>query len=271
MLERMEDLLARARRSYPAVALDVIEEGMRRLTAYQHSWYAEWYLNRLDTVHALGSTELLRETARHLAVRMSFEDIIHLAQAGVRSGDGESMEIGGYFKAGIEEIAAILSPARARRLLAWAERTGRLDKTYFSMHLPSTTVPGFLRLWLLAGLQSWRPNTYRFAEEQAGIDRWLEQIRSAGRTNVNLAREIAECACLIKGHGDTHKRGLANYRRITAEVIEPALAWRMTPRAAADAVASARVAALADPEGETLSKTLAAIAAAAPVLRHAAE
>jgi indolepyruvate ferredoxin oxidoreductase beta subunit len=45
----------------------------------------------------------------------------------------------------------------------------------------------------------------------------------------------------------------------------------MTPRAAADAVASARVAALADPEGETLSKTLAAIAAAAPVLRHAAE
>ena len=37
------------------------------------------------------------------------------------------------------------------------------------------------------------------------------------------------------------------------------------------AVASARVAALADPEGETLSKTLAAIAAASPVLRHAAE
>ncbi len=35
-----------------------------------------------------------------------------------------------------------------------------------------------------------------------------------------------------------------------AEVIAPALAGRLTPRAAADAVASARVAAFADPEGE---------------------
>jgi indolepyruvate ferredoxin oxidoreductase beta subunit len=252
----IEDLLARARRSYPAVTLDVVEEGMRRLTVYQHRWYAEWYLNRLDTVHALGSTELLRETARHLAVRMSFEDVIRVTE---------------HFKPGIEEIAAVLPPAWAKRLLAWGERTGRLGKTYFSMHLRSTTVLGFLRLRLVAGLRSYRPRTNRFVEEQAEIDRWLEQIRSAGRTNVDLAREIAECARLIKGYGDTYKRGLANYRRITAEVIEPALAWRMTPRAAADAVASARVAALADPEGETLSKTLAAIAAAAPVLRHAAE
>ncbi len=224
----IEDLLARARRSYPAATLDVVEEGMRRLTAYQHRWYAEWYLNRLDTVHALGSTELLRETARHLAVRMSFEDVIRVAQAKtsperlarvraeVRAKDGEPLEITEHFKPGIEEIAAILPPAWAKRLLAWGERTGRLGKTYFSMHPRSTTVFGFLRLRLIAGLQSYRPNTYRFAEEQAEIDRWLEQIRTAGRTNVDLAREIAECARLIKGYGDTYRRGLANYRRITA-------------------------------------------------------
>ena len=136
----IEDLLARARHSYPAAALDVVEEGMRRLTAYQHRWYAEWYLNRLDTVHALGSTELLRETARHLAVRMSFEDVIRVAQAKtsserlarvraeVRAKDGEPVEITEHFKPGIEEIAAILPPAWARRLLAWGERTGRLGK-----------------------------------------------------------------------------------------------------------------------------------------------
>ena len=39
----IEDLLARARRSYPAATLDVVEEGMHRLTVYQHRWYAEWY------------------------------------------------------------------------------------------------------------------------------------------------------------------------------------------------------------------------------------
>jgi indolepyruvate ferredoxin oxidoreductase beta subunit len=76
---------------------------------------------------------------------------------------------------------------------------------------------------------------------------------------------------LVKGYGDTHKRGLANYRRIADEVITPALARRMAPRAAADAIANARVAALADPEGDALSRTLAAIASVSPPLRHAAE
>jgi indolepyruvate ferredoxin oxidoreductase beta subunit len=139
------------------------------------------------------------------------------------------------------------------------------------MHVRTTTVLGFARLRLLAGLRWWRPGTFRYAEEQAEIERWLGQIRDAARFNVNLAREIAECARLVKGYGDTHKRGLANYRRISDELITPAVARRMAPRAAADAIANARVAALADPEGDALSRTLAAIASVSPPLRHAAE
>jgi indolepyruvate ferredoxin oxidoreductase, beta subunit len=279
----VEDLLERARRSYPAASLDVVEEGIRRLATYQDRRYAALYLDRLDPVHALGSPELLRETARHLAVRMSFEDVIRVAQAKtsaerlqrvraeVRARDGEPVEITEHFKPGIEEIAAVLPPGLARRLIAWGERTGRLGKLYFSMHLRTTTILGFARLRLLAGLRWWRPHTWRYAEEQAEIERWLGQICAAAAVSTDLAREIAECARLIKGYGDTHKRGLANYRRITDDVIAPALAGRLAPRAAADAVANARVAALADPEGETLSRTLAAIAAASPPLRQAAE
>ncbi|MDP1749479.1 MAG: hypothetical protein Q8L22_08480, partial [Reyranella sp.] len=175
-----------------------------------------------------------------------------------------------HFKPGIEEIAAVLPPGLARRLIAWAERTGRLGKVYFSMHVRTTTVWGFARLRFLASLRWWRPRTFRFVEEQTEIERWLTSIRSAAPLSIDLAREIAESARLIKGYGDTYKRGLQNYHRIAREVIAPALAGRMTPRAAADAVANARVAALADPEGESLSKTLAAIALSA-TLRHAAE
>ena len=279
----VEDLLERARRTYPAAALDMVEEGIRRLATYQDRRYAALYLDRLDAVQVLGSPELLRETARHLAVRMSFEDVIRVAQAKtsadrlervrneVRAKDGEPVEITEHFKPGIEEIAAVLPPGLARRLIAWGERTGRLGKLYFSMHLRTTTILGFARLRLLAGLRWWRPRTWRYAEEQAEIERWLGQIRAAAAVGTDLAREIAECARLIKGYGDTHKRGLANYRRITEEVIAPALAGRLAPRAAADAVANARVAALADPEGESLSRTLASIAAASPPLRQAAE
>ena len=279
----VEDLIERARRTYPASSLDIVEEGIRRLTGYQDRQYATLYLDRLDTIHALGSADLLRETARHLAVRMSFEDVIRVAQAKtsaervarvrseVRAKDHEPLAITEHFKPGIEEIAAVLPPGLARRLLAWGERTGRLGKTYFSMHVRTTTILGFARLRLVAGLRWWRPRTFRYVEEQAEIERWLEQIRAASRLGGDLAREIAELARLIKGYGDTYKRGLGNYRHISDEVIAPALAGRLSPRTAADAVANARVAALADPEGETLSKTLAAIASASPPLRQAAE
>jgi indolepyruvate ferredoxin oxidoreductase beta subunit len=214
---------------------------------------------------------------------MSFEDVIRVAQAKtsagrmarvraeVRAKDHEPLEITEHFKPGIEEIAAILPPSLARRLLAWGERSGRLGRTYFSMHVRTTTVLGFARLRLVAGLRWWRPRTFRYVEEQAEIERWLGEIRAAAPLGLDLAREITESARLIKGYGDTHKRGLGNYRRIADEVIAPALAGRMTPRAAADAVANARVAALADPEGQSLSTTLAAIAAATPPLRQAAE
>ena len=270
----LEDLVARARGAFPATAHDTVEEGLRRLAQYQDRGYAERYLQRLDGVQALGLPGLLRDTARHLAVRMSFEDVIRVAQvktsagrlarvrAEVRARDDEPVEITEHFKPGYDEIAAVLPAGLGRRLRAWAARTGRLGRDHFPMHLRTTTVLGFLRLRLVAGLRPWRPRTLRFVEEQQQIDRWLDQVRAAARIDETLAREIVECARLIKGYGDTWRRGSENYRRIEQGVIGPVLAGRLPPPAAADAVANARVAALADPEGQSLENALASIAAA---------
>jgi indolepyruvate ferredoxin oxidoreductase beta subunit len=68
---------------------------------------------------------------------------------------------------------------------------------------------------------------------------------------------VAECARLIKGYGDTHKRGSASYRLIETRVIAPVLAGRIPLRQGIDATASARAAALLDPEGEALARCLA--------------
>ena len=59
-----------------------------------------------------------------------------------------------------------------------------------------------------------------------------------------------------------HRRGSVNYSAIAAQVIGPALAGAMPVRHAVDAVASARTAALVDPEGEALAKCLAGLAGA---------
>jgi len=266
----VEDLIERARKSLPVASLDVVEEGIRRLVTYQDRRYAALYLDRLQGI----DPAIVREVARHLAVRMSYEDVIRVAQAKtsrerlervrseVRARPHEPVEITEHFKPGNEEIAAMLPPRLARWLLA-------RKPFHFSMHVRSTTVWGFLRLRLLAGLRWWRPRTWRYAEEQAEIERWLGQIRDAQKLSLELAREIAEAARLIKGYGDTHKRGLGNYRRIADEIIAPALVGRLPARQAADAVANARIAALADPDGGALDRTLAAIAATP--LRHAAE
>ncbi len=258
----VEDLIERARANCPAASLDIVEEGIRRLSVYQDRKYAALYLDRLEGIDPV----LVRDVARHLAVRMSFEDVIRVAQAKtsrerlervraeVRAKPHEPLEITEHFKPGNEEIAAILPPAAARWLLA-------RRKFNVSMHVRSTTIWGFARLRFLASLRWWRPRTYRYIEEQAEIERWLQSIRSAQALSADLAREIAELARLVKGYGDTYARGLGNYRRISAEVIGPALAGRLALSKAVDAVANARVAALADPDGESLSRTLSAIAA----------
>ncbi len=267
-----EDLIERARRSFPSASLDVVEEGVRRLVAYQDRRYATLFLDRLDGLDGA----LVRDVARHLAVRMSFEDVIRVAQAKtsrerlarvraeVRAKPDEPLEITEHFKPGNEEIAAVLPPAAARWMLA-------RRKFHFSMHIRSTTVWGFTRLRLLAGLRWWRPHTFRYVEEQAEIERWLAAIRAAAPLSFDMAREIAELGRLIKGYGDTYKRGLGNYRRIENEIVAPALAGALPPRAAVDAIVNARVAALADPEGDALSRTLAAIAGSMSPVPRAAE
>src|SRR5262249_10755319 len=75
---------------------------------------------------------------------------------------------------------------------------------------------------------------------------------------------------LIKGYGDTHKRGTGNFALIEERVIRPVLAGAIPLPQGIDAIASARTAALKDPEGESLARCLADIEGHAS-LRIAAE
>src|SRR4029079_13487731 len=108
---------------------------------------------------------------------------------------------------------------------------GWLGKVYFGMELKTTTVWGFSRFWALAKLKRVRPKSWRYAEEQALIESWLALIAAAAKLSGDLALEIAECARLIKGYGDTWKRGASNYATIEARIIKPVLEGRIPVRA----------------------------------------
>ena len=123
----------------PTPARDVIAEGVRRLVDYQDAAYARLYLDRLAAIRdadarANADGKLLRETARHLALRMSYEDVIRVAQAKtdparlariaaeVQAKPGEPVKVFEFLKPGIEELCSVLPPSLARRMLALSER-----------------------------------------------------------------------------------------------------------------------------------------------------
>ena len=146
--------------------------------------------------------------------------------------------------------------------MSLAERQGWRDRCNFGLHLKSTTVTGYLRLRLLAGLRRWRRGTYRYSEEQIAIHAWLEDVKATLSLSRSLAMETVECARLIKGYGETHRRGSENFKAIRDQVIAPALSGAMAVDIATDAVANARAAALSDPEGTRLDDVLTEISKA---------
>lgn len=273
--------------TFPALAQSVATEGVRRLHAYQSVKYARLYMTRLKPVleadHAAGANgRLLKEVARHLAVRMSYEDVVRVAEAKIAPArmqriareelrvTNEPYSVHDFLKPGIEEMCQLLPTFMARPILAIAARRGWLSRVYFGMEINSTAISGYLRFLFLAKLRRLRPYGHRYRQEQQAIEAWLDLIARAAPRSTGLALEIAECARLIKGYGDTHARGASNYRLIEERLIRPALAGQMPIERATDAIASARTAALIDPDGDGLAKCLAEIEAQ-PALDMAAE
>jgi len=260
----------------PGPAQATAIEGVRRLVSYQSEDYARLYLDRLARIATADADAgsrgaLLKEVARHLAVRMSYEDVVRVAQAKISPArmrriareelgvNTEPFAVHDFLKPGIEELTQLMPPLLARPILWLARRRGWLGRVYFGMEINSTSISGYLRFLMLAKLRPFRPYGHRYKQEQKQIEAWLALIVQAAARSINFALEIAECARLIKGYGDTHARGLANYATIEARVIAPALAGQIPLARAVDAVASARAAALVDPEGESLAKCLDAI------------
>ncbi len=260
---------------YPAEVREIMARGVDRLTDYQDRAYADLYLQRLVPFRTLDAG-LLKEVARQLALRMSYEDVIRVAQHKARAerferiqgevgAKSEPFEVLDFFKPGVREMADILPPRLARFVLRRAERNPRLGKAHIGMQVRTTTITGYLRVWMLARLKPWRRRTFRYEVEQSGIEAWLSLVtRAAERGDVALAREIAELARLIKGYGDTHLRGQSNYGRIIEAIVMPVLDAPTTSAGDAAAVRNAREAALADPEGQSLDTVLKSAAKSLP-------
>jgi indolepyruvate ferredoxin oxidoreductase beta subunit len=269
---------ARIVAGFPPTVHEVLRAGVLRLADWQDEAWAADYLSRLESMPALHAEvagepahALLSETARHLALWMSYEDTVRVADlktrrsrfervaAEVRLADGQQLEIGEFLHPRVEEIADTLPAALGRRLLASPglrafvgrfTRQGRVVKT--------STVRGFLLLYGVAAMRGLRRRSLRFEIEGARIGAWLARVAACAARDPALALEIARCQRLVKGYGDTHARGWHNFERLmlALERLPPGV---MT----ADGLRALRDAALSDEGGAALSAALARLDAGA--------
>ena len=253
----------------PPEAAGLAAEGMRRLTDYQDAAYAADYLGHLKRIaaHPAASPALLAAVARHMALRMSYEDTHRVAELKLRSArmarvtaeakarPGDIVDVAEYMKPGPEEIFGMLPRALGGRLMALSERRG-WGKLSFPMQAKTTRFSGFIRLRLLAATKRWRRGNLRHAHEMAWLSGWLDHITRALDIAPEAAVEIAETAKIVRGYGSTYTRGMRNWRLIAGEMIMPCLDGRLPAALLADGVLQARLAALKDPEGQALDRVV---------------
>ena len=184
----------------PEAARAFMTEGVRRLAAYQGLAYARLYLDRLGPIRdadvkANADGRLLAETARHLAVRMSYEDVIRVAQAKIDPARFTRIAKQHGHQAGPAVRDHRVPEARRRGILLGAAALAReahscacraapgLGRAHWGMEINTASISGFLRFYILAKLRAF-PAADLALPGRAARDRELAPPHRARRTAV---------------------------------------------------------------------------------------
>ena len=264
----LQPLAARVQSEFPADSREILLAGIARLADYQDVAYAAEYVERLapireaDAKYGRGDLVLLRESARYLALWMSYEDAPRVAdlkirrtrfervQQDARVQPSQLLQINEFLHPRVQEIAD-MSPAWLGRWLLRSKFLRRLTEMFAGdgKILQTTSLRGYLQLYMIAGMRRWRRGSLRFEKEEKAIADWLALLAVVAQGDYPLALELAECPRMLRGYGDTHALGEKNYESI----INALPALRGTT-GAASRLRMLREAALADDTGARLAE-----------------
>ena len=261
-------LMQRIAEEFPQTCANVLGIGAHRLVDYHNHRYAGLYLDRLLPILKQDSAArrhtLLAETARGLALWMSYEDTARVAdlktraarfarvQAETGAGGGRLMRIVDYLSPRVEEVCGSLPAWLGAPLMKWRFSRRILRAFTGGRKISTDRLWGYLLMRAMARTRVWRLSSLRHREEGARIGEWLATLAELAPQDYDLAVEMAACQQLVKGYGETFERGLSRYEAIRKAL--PALRQRPEP---ASAVRELRDAALADEDGSKFKAALA--------------
>ena len=258
--------------SLPRATIDMIERGVERLRDYQDSAYAEFFRKRIERFESADKTGVLTsELARYLALWMSYEDTVRVADLKVRSArfarvraevgakDGQIVHMTEYLHPRLQEICDMLPAWLGRFILNKRSLRNLIERAFArGRHVTTSKLGGFLLLYGIASLRRFRRGSLRYSHENAKIEAWLDRIEASLPQGIDHAMEVVRCQRLIKGYGDTYDRGWASFSTLMAiadEVDAPTLR-------------RLREAALADDRGQALAQELALLQSSPEAVRR---
>ncbi len=244
----------------------IVSEAIHQLIEYQGEGYANLYLHRLKRFIGRHDVDaaMFGEIARLMAIRMSYEDPIRIAQlklAELESSPG-APSIVDVRKFRLDELVGALPSAIAETLLWVFEWFGWLHKPV-SIRFSNASRLGIRRLKIEAGFRRWRLFSVRYVTERAWVERWLHMIDRALTKQPQAASAMVQTATMVGGYGDVYRQGLADWHAIIDGLAKPTFDGALPLSDLAGAVAEARAAALPDPRQTALKRTIAEIRARA--------
>jgi uncharacterized protein DUF6537 len=249
----------------PDAVASIASEGIERLIDYQGPSYAQLYVDRLTRFVGRRGVDdaLYGEIARLMALRMSYEDPIRIAQTKLAGLDAapdsaRARSEDDVKKFRLDELIGALPGKVAEPVLGVLEWRGWVHKSV-SMRFSSNNAWGVRRLKAEAMLRRWRLFSVRYAEERIWVERWLHMIDRALVKQPAAASAIVQSASMIQGYGDVYRQGLADWNLIIDSLVKPAFDAALDLPDLAGAIEQARAAAMPDPRQASLKRTIAEI------------
>jgi hypothetical protein len=249
----------------PDAVAPVVSDAIHMLIDYQGNAYAKLYVTRLRRFVGRRDVNdaMLGEIARLMAMRMSYQDPIRLAQlklAELEAGGAPSHDVRRFR---FDELIGALPAVVAEPVLDTFEWLGWEVRRRVPIRFSTRSRWGIRRLKIEAGLRRWRLFSVRYAKERVWVERWLHMIDRSLTKQPRAASAIVQTATMVQGYGDAYRQGLADWHAIIDGLAKPTFDGVLPLPDLAAAVAEARTAVTPDPRQAVLKRTIAEIRARA--------
>ncbi len=224
---------------FPLELHDIVYCGAKHLADWQNINWAKEYLKKLtvflerEKKHPKQQFQLSEQLARYLAIAMSYDDLVYVADmktrrerfvemyAQVNAKENDLVTTTDYLHPSFKEFCGFL-PAKLGQRAAANKTMEKSFTKYFDRdrRMKSTGILGFTLLYIMGGMKSWRLKTLRHFKEMQLMTEWLANITEAMKVNYQLAVQITKTYRLKKGYGSTSERGESKFHLINVYALK---------------------------------------------------